>query len=125
MGYTIELLPDEPIIIETWQSDYNPETDSTKAAQEIISLMDQIGKPVTVIVDMRAKTLSFDDLVLLAKKASSEDAPAQHPNQRRRIIVTDSEAISLAAKGLNSEVFGHLAVELATSMEEALAAARK
>lgn len=125
MGYSIKMLPGEPIIVETWDADYNPQTDGRNAAQEIITLMDAMGEPVTVIVDMRAASLTFDDILLMAKSASSESAPSRHPNQRRRIIVTDNSVISTAAKGLDSEVFGHIAIDIATSMDEALTMARR
>ncbi|MBI5960124.1 MAG: hypothetical protein HY866_15395 [Chloroflexi bacterium] len=125
MGYKVEALLDEPIIIETWDEHYNVMTDGLKASQDIIKLMDAASGPVTVIVDMRAAKLTFDDILLMAKAASSDKAPSRHPKQRRRIIVTDSHMISFAAQGLDSEVFGHIVVDIATSMEDALNMARQ
>lgn len=125
MGYKIETVPHEPIIIETWGKDYNPKVDGPNAAQEMNRLMDASREPVTVIVDMRAANMTLEDIIFMAKVASSENAPAHHPKQRRRIIVTDSSLISLAAKGMDSEVFGNIAMDITTSMDEALDLARQ
>jgi len=124
MGYTIEVRPDESVIIETWDAAYDPRTDAPQAAQEIIQLMEAARRPTTVIVDMRAKALSFDDILLMAKAASSKNAPSRHPMQRRRIIVTASDVVSMAAEGLDSAFFGHIVVDVASSLEEALEMAR-
>lgn len=125
MGYKIEVRPDDLLVIETWDENYNPQVDGPRAAQEIIQIMDTFTKPVAVIVDMRAANLTFDDILLLASMASSKNAPARHLMQRRRIIVTDSSVVSLAAEGLDSEVFGHIAVDIATSMEQAFEMAQE
>lgn len=125
MGYHIKRIPDEPIIVETWDAHYDPETDAPQAAQDIIRVMETIKTPVVVIVDMRAARLTFDDILHMAQSASNEAAPARHPMQRRRIIVTDNEVISKSAEGLDSEIFGHIAVDIATTMDEALAMARQ
>lgn len=125
MGYKIEVIPGEPIIVETWDRYYDPATDGPRAAREIIQVMETLNKPVVAIVDMRAAALSFDDILLLAQSASSKTAPARHPLQRRRIIVTTSEVVSMAAEGLDNAIFGHIVVDIATSMEEALEKARQ
>jgi hypothetical protein len=125
MGYKIEVRPEDSVIIETWDAAYDPKTDAPQAAKEIIQLMEAARRPTTVIVDMRAKALTFDDILLMAKSASSKDAPSHHPMQRRRIIVTTSDIISMAAEGLDNAVFGHIVVDIAGSVEEALEMARK
>jgi hypothetical protein len=125
MGYKITKLPGEPILVETWDANFDVAKDGRRASQEIIEKMEELNQMVVVIVDMRAAKLSFDDILMMAQSASGKDAPARHPLQRRRIIVTDSSIVSLAAQGLDSEVFGHIAVDIATSMEEALDKARE
>jgi hypothetical protein len=125
MGYRIEKLRGEPIIIETWDANYDPAEEGPKASQEIIRMMDTINEPTVVIVDMRAMALTFNDILLMAQAASSRSAPAHHPLQRRRIIITDSSIVSLAAQGLDSELFGRIKVDIATSMDEALEIARQ
>ncbi len=119
MGYKIESFPKEKLIVETWGADYSPAVDGPQAARDIIKAMDALNEPVTVIVDMRAAQLSFNDILTLSQVAADKNAPARHPLQRRRIIVTDSNIVSMAAQGLDHEVFGHIMVDIATSMEEA------
>lgn len=125
MGYKIELQPGEPIIWEIWDANYNPEVDAPKAAQDIIRLMDESPEPVAVIVDMREASLTFDDLLLLAKSSSGENAPARHPKQRKRVIVTTDNIISLVAKGMDHELFGHIKLDIVTTTRDALAHARE
>lgn len=125
MGYKIEVLPGEPIVIETWDANYDPPTDAPKAAQEIIQVMEHLNKSVVVIVDMRAASLTFNDILLMAQTASGKSAPARHPLQHRRIIVTNDSIVSIAAQGLDSEVFGRITVDIATSMDQALEMARQ
>jgi hypothetical protein len=125
MGYKIEILPNEPIILETWDADYNPSIDASKAAQEIIQIMDAANGPMSVIVDMRAKTFNFNDILLMAKLSSGSSAPSHHPKQRKRVIVTDSRLISTAAKGLDSDIFGHIKLDIADNLEDALKLVRQ
>jgi hypothetical protein len=125
MGYRIELQPGEPIIWEVWDANYNPEIDGPQAAQELIRLMDDSPVPVAVIVDMREANLTFDDLLQLAKSSSSENAPARHPKQRKRVIITHSDIISMVAKGMDHELFGHITLDVVTTSKDALERARQ
>lgn len=125
MGYKIEALPGESIIVETWDADFKAEIDGPRASQEMIRMMETLKKSVVVIVDMRAVDLTLDDIMNMAQAATSKTAPGRHPLQRRRIIVTDDTVVSMAAKGLDSAVFNHLVVDIATSMEDALKMARQ
>lgn len=125
MGYRLEVLPGEPIVVETWDADYDPSTDAPQAAREVIQLMEAADQPMAVIVDMRAKSLNVNEILLMARMSSGASAPSRHPRQRKRIIVTDSRFISMAAKGLDSDVFGHIKLDIVGSMEDALALARQ
>lgn len=125
MGYKIELQPGEPIVWEIWDANYNPSVDAPQAAQEIIRIMDAATKPMSVIVDMREASLTFDDLLQMAKHASGENAPARHPNQRKRVIITNNDIISLVAKGMDHELFGNIKLDIVATTKEALAHARE
>jgi uncharacterized protein (DUF433 family) len=87
--------------------------------------MDASPDPVSVIVDMREANLTFDDLLQLAKSSSSENAPARHPKQRKRVIITTNDIIAMVAKGMDHELFGHITLDIVTTAKEALAHARE
>ncbi len=125
MPYTIEVLPGEPILVEVWQKDFEMGSHAAKFLTDITKVLDEAQEPMTNIVDMRLASVGLDDVILGANLATRLTAFTKHPKLRRSIFVTTSKMIALAARGLNSPVFGNRQVYVCDTVEEAIAKARQ
>lgn len=124
MSYKLEVHPGEPIIWETWNADFDPETDTPAITRAQLKMLNASQTPMVVITDTRAVTLTFDDILYLASNAVPEELN-HHPRLRRIILVTTSEIVAKSAEGLNNEAFGYVKLDIVASREEALARARQ
>lgn len=125
LSYTIEKLPDEPIVIQTIRSD-----DTVVEAPDSIDTMSELleaqGEPVFLIYDVSGATFTLDDILAGSNQASRSEKPIlKHPKIREIIVVSASELIKLAAKGLSAPIFGHVAIRVFETLEGALAYCRQ
>ncbi len=125
MSYQCELLPDEPILIETMGSDFDIKTEGETSSKQITELLEQQSQPVFLIMNLSAiASMSFDDLVSATDLATRQFALFKHPKMREAIIITSSRLFTAAAKGLSSPVFGHVKLCVVPTLEAALEHAR-
>lgn len=125
MTFTIEKLPDAPVIIQTIRSDSTvaevPDSMSTMR-----DLLEAQSEPIFVIYDVTHMSFSLDDLMHGASDASRTEKPLlKHPLIRETLVVSSSDLIKLAARGMNSPIFGNIALRVFDTMEEALAYCRQ
>ncbi len=129
MSYTIRILPDEPIVIETLHSDFNLATEGGAAEAEMTALLESLQAPVYVIFDLHETSFGLDDLIAGANmltRGVNDTAPRRgkpffsHPNVRQLVMVSASPVIQLAAKGMNSPIFGHRDIKVVSTQEQAL-----
>lgn len=122
MGYTMELLDDQQILLYTTLESYNPERDLLRAIAETREILDSVIEPVYGINDYRKLKLSLDDLIQGAAALTQGDDPLwKHPNLKKLImIISDTDVVlRLTAEGLGHDVFGNINIEVVTSLEEA------
>jgi hypothetical protein len=125
MSYTIEKLPGDPIIVATTGEDFSISTEIDPLNVDLLKLLDAATEPIYYIVDVRTISISVSDAIYAATAvARTENAPFRHPNMKHVIIVTESNLAKLSAKGLDSDVFGHLKVTVVESPDEAFAYVR-
>jgi hypothetical protein len=126
MSYSFELLPDEPILIATMYDSFSIKHDAEAHLSELASILDGLDQRVCYISDIRALKINvFQDFLAAVSKAfRGNEAVIKHPNITTTIIVSTAELIKLSAKGLNTEVFGHLSLPVFDTLDEALAYAR-
>jgi hypothetical protein len=124
MSYTIKVLPDGPILWETWGADFDPMTEAEQATQEELKILNASSQPMAAVVDLRAVPLSWDEIVYLANHGVPDELN-HHPRLQGIVLITSSEVVSMAAQGMNSEAFGYVNMDIVASPEEALAVARR
>ena len=124
MSYTIKVLPDAPILWETWGADFDAMTEAEQATQQELKILDASSQPMVAVVDLRAVPLGWDDILYLASHGVPEELN-HHPRLQHIILITSSEVVSMAAQGMDSDAFGYVKMDIVASPEEALAAARR
>lgn len=121
MHSQVQKLPGEPLFIEIMPEGYDLFTDLEGDIAVMIGLLDVQPEPVDWIVDLQALTFTMDEVLMAASKLARGDNPAyHHPNLRQMVFVTTDKFLEIAAKGMDSEVFGNLSILVFTRMDEAL-----
>ncbi len=123
--YTIEKLPDEPIIIQTIRSDSSVAEvpDSMSTMRE---LLEAESTPLFVIYDVSQASFGLQDILSGSNEASRSEKPLlKHPNIRETLVVSTSDLVRMAARGMNSPIFGNVALRVFDTLEEALAYCRQ
>jgi hypothetical protein len=123
MSYSIKTLPNERIIWETWAADFDPLTEADQATRQELKILNASSQPMVVVVDLRALSLNWDEILYLANHGVPEELN-HHPQLQRIIIVTSSEAVSMSAQGMDSAPFGYIKLDVVASPEDALTRAR-
>ncbi len=123
--YTIDLLPDEPIIFQVMGKEYQVTKHLESSASEIGRLLDTASQPLALIVDLREVSLGLDDIIGGANAATRMNGLFRHSNLRKTVLITSSRIIELAARGMNTPIFGHMKMEVSKTLEEAMAMARQ
>lgn len=125
MGYQLELLPNENIVICTIRQDYDMATDAPHFAQEVEELASSRSEPFYLIVVEDGYSAGLNDVIVGANVATRGEHPVfRNPGVREVLYVTPNKMTQLALKGLNSPIFGNTMVKVFGTREEALAHAR-
>jgi hypothetical protein len=125
--FTVEKLPDEPIVLVWLSSSKRLETtdDFEKNRRLFNDLLDSLEEPIYFIYDLSDVKFELSDVVVGANRGAGSPAGSlRHPNVKEVIAVTKSKLINLAARGLKSAVFGNVPVSIFETRDEALAYAR-
>ncbi len=123
MPHTFSQLPGEPIIMATFSGNWD-ESDLVPAIEEITAMLEAANGKMTLIYDTCALSIGLEDAIQGANVAARQLRLFSHPKVRKTIAVSRNKLISLAAKGLNSAIFGRINITVVESVEEALALAR-
>jgi hypothetical protein len=122
-GYTVERLPDEPIILHNILSEWNVSRDITNSIDECVRLLDAAVEPIYFITIMADDVpINFHDLLVASTRiARGSNALMHHRNLKQYLVVTRFAPVKMAVRGLNSEVFGNVPTVAFDTLEEALA----
>ena len=125
MSFSVETLPGEPIIVSTVYEDFSISDHIEEYMDQLVSMLDSQSEPVYYISDVGHLTLNLDDLVISTNaSARGNKALLHHPNIRGTVIVTNSRLFKLAVKGLDSDIFGNVHIDVFETIGEALAFVR-
>lgn len=125
MNYKIEVIPDASTVKVTMYEQYSFEVDDPVADQEIIDILEKSDESMFLIVDLIQRPLSLDDVIHSSNKdARGENALFHHPKVKGLLVVTESDMVRLAAKGLNTVTFGNVNARAFKTADEALDYAR-
>jgi hypothetical protein len=123
--YTLEKLPDEPILLSVMGEAYDVGRDAPAACQQLFDLLETMDVPVFLVVDARKLTADFGDVVAGLGTATRKGvAVLRHPNIQEIVLVTTSGLVSMGAKALGQLQYGGLRSSVFETLDEALAYAR-
>lgn len=118
---TIERHSTQPIFIVTMTENFDFGDDMRVGDEAAYAILDEVDTRVYWIVDILRTSMSFERLLNATNSVASGQEPLfKHPNIKQVILVSESRMIQLAAKGLDSEIFGHLAVKVFDTVEDAI-----
>jgi len=126
MANTTEKLPGEPIVIRTLDPNIQSVEEMKAGFLSTLKLLDEQKEPLIFIMDLSKSNLpdSLDNLSEATNIVARQLKVFTHPMVRQIICVTTSRFVELAARGLDSKVFGNVKVPVVHSVEEGLALAR-
>ncbi len=112
-AYSIEKLPGQPIIrlnsYETVAGDQQEDL-----FQHLYAALEEQPAPVYLLVDSREQTgINLDGIIQSANiAAKGVKSVLHHPNMIELVLLSSSKLAQLAAKGLRSDIFGNVAVQI-------------
>lgn len=121
-NFTLEQLPDQPVLWLTLQPSYVAERDLAASNPAVYDALERAQAPLHYIIDTRHVSFTIEDMLQVASATSrGEKSTFNHPNTRGVIVITENTTVKMALAGLDSDVFGHVKVSVAASEAEALA----
>lgn len=125
MSFTVVKYPNEPILVQTFNPDYDMHVElplSNKASSEALDNSPEAG---VYLIDVFNFQISFEEIVKGANVVARGERPLwHHPKLKQVILVTSDGLLRMAAEGMSAKVFGGLEVPVFETLEEALAYAR-
>jgi hypothetical protein len=120
-GFTMEMLPGEPVLFQTWLENFDFSTELAEVAQQATQILEAQPEPVFFITNMLAVKISLDNMIAGANySVQGTNALFHHPKIRRIIFVVTNPIVRMGAKGMDSHRFGNIRIELFDTNEEAL-----
>ena len=125
MPFTVEKLPDEPIILCTYHEPFDT-TDLPQVFSQVDHLAADLTPPVYRIIDNRGLDLSFGKMVqLMAEETRGIPGSVSDP-RIVAVIVTNSQLAKLGAQSVQEQdQYGKQQVVAFHTLEEALAYLRE
>ncbi len=125
MSYSLQALPNEPIIYLTVSENYDPIKEMRQIGEELIQLLNTQPAPCYFIDDISKAKFNFEAIVVSANYVTREEnAPLQHPNIYKVLFIATNEGAKTIARGLTTTTFGNVPLEIFDTVEEAFAYAR-
>jgi len=121
-GFTIEQLPNEPILLAAFQADWDTVRDTDVALAAVQQMLSAAHSPTFYIVDMTIEPcFNLDDLMFVTQRLIRGQNPIlHHPNLREHLLVTRNAVMQRAVKALPGTVRAHAF----DTLDEALAYVR-
>ena len=121
MAYSLEKLPNEPIIIVSIGGDFDVANDWELLMKELNALLNAQHEPAFYVTDARHAELGMDDIVAIANLSARGSKPLlKHANIRETLVVTTSTFLKMAAKGLSNVTFGNVAIKTFENVDACL-----
>jgi hypothetical protein len=126
MPYTVEKLPDVPIILFTVLSEIDLNAELSTSISDIAHLLNAQVEKVFLIVDVRTISLSLGDVIRSANAtARGQNALMHHSNLRENVFVATDSLLQMGIKGLASATFGQVRLKQFETLDAAMDYCRK
>lgn len=123
MGFTLQLLPDEPIIL-TIAKGHLAAGDFAEMFAKSRKLLMGMPAPIYRISDFREASSSFTDLLRMAQIASKGEEGTTSDPRIKAVLVGTNQWVSLARTIIEQPQYSAMRFPTFETMEEALAYAR-
>lgn len=125
MNFSVERLPDLPIVVTTLLPGYSLQTDFPKSYIAASQLLNNESEPVYYMIDLANTPLDMEGIMVGANKTSRDSGGTfHHPMVKEVLLVSPSISIKIAVEGLKSELFGNVNAKAFVSRDDALAYVR-
>ena len=119
MLFSVEKLPNEPIMFTVLGDEYSIAADVEKTIAEIHRVLDTCTEKVYSITDITHLSFNATDVVYGANAVTRQFQVLKHPKIIENIIITQNSIMKLAADGVNRPIFGNIKVQVFATAEEA------
>ncbi|MBI5961286.1 MAG: hypothetical protein HY866_21285 [Chloroflexi bacterium] len=124
MSFKVEQISGEPIITITLYPDFNFSEENALSVQAMLDLLNAASQPSFLLIDMQASP-DLGQIVVGADLATRGPNPLMHhKNVRQVLVATTDDLIAQVSRGLASQLFGHVNIEVFPTMNDALRYAR-
>lgn len=121
MSFSIEVRPDDLVIIAIMNEDFNVQQELEGYAEELKSKLDQLPQPFILITDVNAVAANFGDVVTgLGLLTKGKLAVLSHDHIRENVVVTTKDLYTFSARALGQAQYGARRVTVVKTLEEAL-----
>ena len=122
-GYSIDHFTEQSMILWTVNSGWNMQDHLPSLAADLRDILDATHTKYALIVEMTKLQASLPDVIWGANYMTRlVDQPVfLHPKLALLVMVSNNPVYTLAALGLQSDVFGKINVRVFSTMEEAQA----
>ena len=121
MSFTVEKLANDPVIVQTFNEDYDLANEIKLSNAKMFDTLDAVTEEKVYLVDVFKFDISFEDIVKGANIVARGERPLwHHPKLKQIVLVTEDATLRLAAEGMESSVFGGLKIPVFATVEEAL-----
>lgn len=118
---TYTLMENLPVFIGTNRPEYSIAKDWAPGVVDMKRVLDAQEKPLFWISDVRELKISLEDVVAAANMGGRGEEPIwHHPNIRGVYFISNSKMVELAARGMNTPMFGNTVVKVFDTVEKAL-----
>lgn len=124
MGFTIEWIPNEPILVVTG-SGLLAMDDFVKMFAQVTQMIEGVEGPIYRISDYTTADTSFMDVMKAVKLAASHAPGSSFDPRLHTVFVGTSQWISLGRTALQQPQFGGIMVPTFVTLDDALAFARR
>jgi hypothetical protein len=121
MAHRLEKHPTLPIVMRTYDSSLALGSGDMSMTLEDEAMINAQPEPTYYLLDMRAMTLSFEEIMKASTIAAGQSKTFTNPNVIENLVIVPNRILELSAEGLRSPVYGSLKIKPFRSVEEAVA----
>jgi hypothetical protein len=116
----VKRLPDLPVLLREIGPDYKAAEHVSIIHDEDTALLDAESAPVYYVFDIQQLTIGINDIFQAAQNTPAQMRLLKHPKIVEVLAITKSRMVELVARGMNSPLFGNIAIKTFPSPEAAL-----
>ncbi|MBK8024224.1 MAG: hypothetical protein IPK19_23010 [Chloroflexi bacterium] len=124
MNYSVQTLPDEPIVLVTVGAEHSVGAESLQSMVETLETLDAQPGGVFLVYNLEEVSFSLDDVVSAITMATRQSRVFEHRNVMEILIVTRTTLVKIAANRMSSPLFGGHKMRVFESLDSALTYAR-